>query len=843
MKKSTLIIICLFFFASIARAQTTLSVGDIIFTSFSSSPSSPVPDTFSIVLLTPISSGTVIYFTDRGYNGSGWQIANINEGTISWTCGSALNTGTEISFHGLGAAATINGVPNGTVAQVLGGSATSGLAFSPSGDQVIAFQGSGDPSAGGTTYIAGLHYSDCGITTDAGWDNTACGIGATRSVMPPGLTSGSSAFWTGAFKSQGKYICNGTPYSTAAEIRSSVMNRANWIFDDRFGSFIDVPSGCTFYSTCIAPTVSGQPANGTACAAGNIAFSVTASGTGLSYQWQVNSGSGFTNLGNGSPYSNVATYTLTITNATTGMSGYLYRCIVTGTCGSATSNSASLTVNSIGQWLGATSSFWSNSANWGCATVPDGTTNVIINSGASNMPMINVANAICNNLTIASGASLTFSGATNGVEIKGDIFNNGTFNTSTGKLTFSGTSQSIPGGTFRELVMNGAGSKTLAAPVTISNTLTLTSGHILLGNHDLTIGNSGSISGGSSSSFVVTSGTGALRQQNLGTAGRTGNIIFPVGINTTSFTPLTLDNAGTADEFSVGVMANVYTAYAGHSPTGNVLNEIVVNRTWTIAEATAGGSSATLSFQWTAANETFGFDRNRCFGSHYENNTWTKGPNGVASGSDPYSISLSGVTSFSPFAVGTPGSTLPLTLQSFQANVKSNDVDLNWSTSNEINTAGFEVERSADGVAFSKIGQVASKENNTSTTNLYNYTDKQLAAGNYKYRLKMVDIDGSHTFSNTIAVRVAAVAAGYELYPNPVMGSSVYIRSPNVQSDAVSIKIADLSGRIWHSETVAAAKINSGQYAVTVRQLPAGNYMMIITGSRDSKKQILQFTK
>ena len=66
------------------RSQTTLAAGDILFTGFNGIPSGGIaPDTFSFVLLTPISSGTVIYFTERGYQGGPWQASGSTEGTIS----------------------------------------------------------------------------------------------------------------------------------------------------------------------------------------------------------------------------------------------------------------------------------------------------------------------------------------------------------------------------------------------------------------------------------------------------------------------------------------------------------------------------------------------------------------------------------------------------------------------------------------------------------------------------------------------------------------------------------------------------------------------------------------
>ncbi|MBI1185587.1 PKD domain-containing protein, partial [bacterium] len=95
-----------------------------------------------------------------------------------------------------------------------------------------------------------------------------------------------------------------------------------------------------------APSISSNPSNKTICVGSNTSFSVSATGATLTYQWQEDQGSGFSNLSNAGVYGNTTTATLTLTAATAGMNGYKYRCVVSGTCSpSATSSSATLTVN------------------------------------------------------------------------------------------------------------------------------------------------------------------------------------------------------------------------------------------------------------------------------------------------------------------------------------------------------------------------------------------------------------------------------------------------------------------------------------------------------------------
>ncbi len=90
------------------------------------------------------------------------------------------------------------------------------------------------------------------------------------------------------------------------------------------------------------PAITAQPANATLCEGNNANFNVTATGAGLTYQWQENTGSGFVNIAG-------ATASLYIkSSVTAAMSGYQYRVIVSGTCSpSVTSNAVALTVNTL----------------------------------------------------------------------------------------------------------------------------------------------------------------------------------------------------------------------------------------------------------------------------------------------------------------------------------------------------------------------------------------------------------------------------------------------------------------------------------------------------------------
>jgi hypothetical protein len=98
----------------------------------------------------------------------------------------------------------------------------------------------------------------------------------------------------------------------------------------------------------LCPYFTLEPVRVILCNGGTAIFIVNQAGgtTPYNLQWQVNTGSGFTNISNNSLYSGVNTDTLTITGATTSMSGWRYRCEIVGQCGGNTlSESAPLKVD------------------------------------------------------------------------------------------------------------------------------------------------------------------------------------------------------------------------------------------------------------------------------------------------------------------------------------------------------------------------------------------------------------------------------------------------------------------------------------------------------------------
>ena len=531
-----------------------------------------------------------------------------------------------------------------------------------------------------------------------------------------------------------------------------------------------------------------------------------------------------------------------IANTTTSLStGTLtqttrYRAEVTsGSCAPVTSNEFEVAVTSSGIWTGVVNGNWNNAGNW-CGGVPTASTNVVIPSGTLNAPVININNATANNITVDAGATLAFTGSGNVLDIKGDLTVNGTFNGANGMVIYSGTAaQNVAGVAYAGLRMNGLGTKSLTGNATVSGGLDLVSGNLQLGSFNLIIGSSAT-AGGNSSSYIVTNGSGSYTISSLGSTAR----IFGVG-TATSYTPLLIANNGTADDISVKILQGVYNSYVGEVGSGAPISLNVVNKTFIINEATTGGSSLDITFNWNGSDES-GLNRTQTIVGRYNGGVWSNisGAAAAASGSNPYTFNITGVTNLGILGVGDINSPLPVRLVSFTAKLKKGLTNLAWTTASELNNNYFEVERSSDGYNFTAIGIVKAKGNSNSRFD-YTFVDQESAnllgsANVLYYRLKQYDMSGHSDKSNVVSVNLfgTAVFEVVSTVPNPFNTETV-VSFKTSSNSIVDVQLNDAFGKLIKTETMMPT-VGSNSYHVELNnEFAPGVYFVKITQDGVSK--------
>lgn len=141
---------------------------------------------------------------------------------------------------------------------------------------------------------------------------------------------------------------------------------------------------------------------------------------------------------------------------------------------------------------------------------------------------------------------------------------------------------------------------------------------------------------------------------------------------------------------------------------------------------------------------------------------------------------------------------LPVTMLVFTSVVNMNNVTLSWQTAAELNNSGFDIEKKTDkeGENWARISFVQGS-GTTNEPRSYNYEDKKLKTGSYKYRLKQIDYNGSSEYfdlEGSVYIKPPASFTVSQNYPNP--------SNPNSKIDyeipvpcKVTIKVYNLIGQ------------------------------------------------
>lgn len=142
---------------------------------------------------------------------------------------------------------------------------------------------------------------------------------------------------------------------------------------------------------------------------------------------------------------------------------------------------------------------------------------------------------------------------------------------------------------------------------------------------------------------------------------------------------------------------------------------------------------------------------------------------------------------------------VPVKFNGFTAVKRDNDGLLTWAVENESPvTDRYEIERSFNGLDFSKFATVNPK-NNGLTANTYNLTDANLSSlrtssGVIYYRIKQIDKDAKYVYSEIRSIRLDSKGFSVGVYPNPVKDVAV-LSIDLVDNEAVSIIVIDAAGK------------------------------------------------
>ena len=184
-------------------------------------------------------------------------------------------------------------------------------------------------------------------------------------------------------------------------------------------------------------------------------------------------------------------------------------------------------------------------------------------------------------------------------------------------------------------------------------------------------------------------------------------------------------------------------------------------------------------------------------------------------------VDLAGMMDPSPATYTLTWTALPVTLIRFSVQKELESAILNWATTTEINSQSFDIERSSEGKLWKSIGSVPAKGESKSLTT-YSFQDASPLNGGNLYRLRMIDADGSFTFSRMLSLEFVSSLKG-AVYPNPTAGMVRIDLDALAIKDVAAIDLYALDGKAM------VAKTNVLRSEIDVTNVPSGTYLVVIT--------------
>lgn len=145
---------------------------------------------------------------------------------------------------------------------------------------------------------------------------------------------------------------------------------------------------------------------------------------------------------------------------------------------------------------------------------------------------------------------------------------------------------------------------------------------------------------------------------------------------------------------------------------------------------------------------------------------------------------------------------LPINTLNVKAYKQNNNVVIDWEAIAENNMKSYDVEKSANSVSFTKLGDAAAK--NGSATNKYTLVDTKPVMGTNYYRIKSIQANSNTAFSAIVRVEMTDKGiASVTVYPNPVkVGSNtIGLQMTNLSAGNYNVKMYNAAGvEVWNNK-------------------------------------------
>lgn len=382
-----------------------------------------------------------------------------------------------------------------------------------------------------------------------------------------------------------------------------------------------------------------------------------------------------------------------------------------------------------------------------------------------------------------------------------------------------------------------AGSVSFASAATSNKHILNVTGSLVLGTGNLTVNTGDSIivkAGnsvtGSATGFVDTKVDNATGAKGvLGIEGFSAQRTFPVGTNG-NYLPVTI----TPDTLSNVYVTSFNGATVDGTPNGTALGATrldtsvnavyFVNRT---SPATARTYKLIVGYPAALKGTTFATYTNQIGLSNYTGAVWSAAR---GAGNNTTNIAADSVNVSGTFYVthnASPSTILPVKFSTVSANsIGGNAVKVGWNIYQEINIDQYIVERSVNGIVFISVGAVTANG-----SSVYSLVDNNVPGSVVYYRIKSVDKGtGAVGYSSVVSVTLTGSAVpSVNVYPNPVVGSQIYLQTANFKVGKLYVTLYDNQGKQIGVEMVNYSGGSLSQTLSISPSVKAGTYQLVVT--------------
>lgn len=192
-------------------------------------------------------------------------------------------------------------------------------------------------------------------------------------------------------------------------------------------------------------------------------------------------------------------------------------------------------------------------------------------------------------------------------------------------------------------------------------------------------------------------------------------------------------------------------------------------------------------------------------------------------------LTKSNLTTLGLFTLSESVAPLPVALTSLTATRQGTNALVSWTTAQEVDNSGFDVQVSTDGKEFRTLATVPAVSANSSTGHAYQYRDTEAGKlGLRYYRLRQVDLDGTATFYGPRSVAFDQEFVKLEVAPNPFSSVVTLTTQSGVAGNAV-LRLVDMNGRVVREQALAVSQGVSALPLSNLESLTSGVYFVQLT--------------